>query len=129
MMLILTTGSRTIGGASLIILILFILSKVVELLQKLLRELAMTTEVVTTIGKDLLQTTFLLMAPMLIVAMVVGLVIGIFQAVSSIHEQTITFLPKVFGVLGVFLFCLPWMMRMMTSYTVNLLGNLTRYCQ
>ena len=89
----------------------------------------MTTEVVTTIGKDLLQTTFLLMAPMLIVAMVVGLVIGIFQAVSSIHEQTITFLPKIFAVLGVFLFCLPWMMRMMTSYTVNLLGNLTRYCQ
>jgi len=89
----------------------------------------MTTEVVTSIGKDLLQTTFLLMAPMLVVAMVVGLVIGIFQAVSSIHEQTITFLPKIFAVLGVFLFCLPWMMRMMTSYTVNLLGNLTRYCQ
>ena len=97
--------------------------------QKLLRGLAMTTEAVITIGKDLLQTTFFLMAPMLLVAMVVGLVIGIFQAVSSIHEQTITFLPKVFGVLGVFLFCLPWMLRMMTSYTVNLLGNLTRYCQ
>ncbi len=69
------------------------------------------------------------MAPMLVVAMVVGLVIGIFQTISSIHEQTITFLPKVLGVLGVFLFCLPWMLRMMTSYTVNLLGNLTRYCQ
>jgi len=90
---------------------------------------AMTTEVVTTIGKDLLQTTFILMAPLLIVAMVVGLVIGVFQAVSSIHEQTITFLPKVFAVIGVFLLCLPWMLRMMTSYTVNLLGNLTRYCQ
>lgn len=89
----------------------------------------MTTEVVTTIGKDLLQTTFVLMAPLLIVAMVVGLVIGVFQAVSSIHEQTITFLPKVFAVLGVFLLCLPWMLRMMSSYTVNLLGNLTRYCQ
>ncbi len=89
----------------------------------------MTTEVVTTIGKDLLQTTFILMAPLLIVAMVVGLVIGVFQAVSSIHEQTITFLPKVFAVIGVFLLCLPWMLRMMTSYTVNLLGNLTRYCQ
>jgi len=89
----------------------------------------MTTEVVITLGKDLLQTTFFLMAPMLVVAMVVGLVIGIFQTISSIHEQTITFLPKVLGVLGVFLFCLPWMLRMMTSYTVNLLGNLTRYCQ
>ena len=89
----------------------------------------MTTEVVTNLGKDLLQTTFFLMAPMLVVAMVVGLAVGIFQTISSIHEQTITFLPKVLGVLGVFLFCMPWMMRMMTSYTVNLLGNLTRYCQ
>ena len=94
-----------------------------------LREFAMTTEAVITIGKDLLQTTFLLMAPMLVVAMVIGLAIGIFQTISSIHEQTITFLPKVFGVLGVFLFCLPWMLRIMTAYTVNLLGNLTRYCQ
>ena len=68
----------------------------------------MTTEVVTNLGKDLLQTTFFLMAPMLVVAMVVGLVIGIFQTISSIHEQTIAFLPKVLAVLGVFLFCLPW---------------------
>ena len=102
---------------------------VVRQYQKKLREFAMTTEAVITIGKDLLQTTFFLMAPLLVVAMVIGLVIGIFQTISSIHEQTITFLPKVFGVLGVFLFCLPWMLRMMTSYTVNLLGNLTRYCQ
>ncbi len=89
----------------------------------------MTPEIVTNIGKDLLQITIVLMAPLLVVAMVVGLVIGIFQTVTSIHEQTITFLPKVFAVMGVFLFCLPWMLRMITSYTVNLLGNLTRYCQ
>lgn len=89
----------------------------------------MTTEIITNIGKDMLQITFILMAPMLIVATVVGLVVGVFQAVSSIHEQTITFLPKVFAVIAVFLFCLPWMLRMITSYTVNLLGNLTRYCQ
>jgi len=89
----------------------------------------MTPEMVGSIGKDLLQTTFILMAPMLIVATVVGVVVGIFQAVSSIHEQTITFLPKVVGVLGVFLFCLPWMLRMMSSYTINLFGDLTKYCQ
>ena len=89
----------------------------------------MTTEVIITIGKDLLQTTFILMAPMLIVATVVGLAIGIFQTVTSIHEQTIVFLPKVVAVLGVFLFCLPWMLRMISSYTVNLFGNLTKYCQ
>jgi flagellar biosynthetic protein FliQ len=89
----------------------------------------MTAELITNIGKDTLQITLILMAPMLIVATVVGLIVGIFQAVSSIHEQTITFFPKVFAVIGVFLFCLPWMLRMITSYTVNLLGNLTRYCQ
>lgn len=89
----------------------------------------MTTEIITNIGKDMLQVTLILMAPMLIVATVVGLIVGIFQAVSSIHEQTITFFPKVFAVIGIFLLCLPWMLRMITSYTVNLLGNLTRYCQ
>ncbi len=89
----------------------------------------MTTEVIITIGKDLLQTTFILMAPMLVVATVVGLAIGIFQTVTSIHEQTIVFLPKVVAVLGVFLFCLPWMMRVMSAYTVNLFGNLAKYCQ
>lgn len=89
----------------------------------------MTPEVVANIGKDLLQITVLLMAPLLIVAMVVGLIIGIFQTVTSVHEQTITFLPKIFAVMGVFLVCLPWMLRMMSSYTVNLLGNLNRFCQ
>ncbi|MEP9412106.1 MAG: flagellar biosynthetic protein FliQ [Candidatus Brocadia sp.] len=89
----------------------------------------MTTEIVTHIGKELLQITVVLMGPLLIVAMVVGLVVGIFQTISSIHEQTVTFLPKIFAVMGVFLLCLPWMLRMITSYTVNLLGNLTRYCQ
>lgn len=89
----------------------------------------MTPEVVANIGKDLLQITVLLMAPLLIVAMVVGLIIGIFQTVTSVHEQTITFLPKIFAVMGVFLVCLPWMLRMMNSYTVNLLGNLNRFCQ
>ena len=88
----------------------------------------MTPEMIESIGKDLLQTAFILMAPMLVVATVVGVVVGIFQAVSSIHEQTVTFLPKVVGVLGVFLFCLPWMLRTMTSYTINLLGDLTKYC-
>ncbi|MFN3531403.1 MAG: flagellar biosynthesis protein FliQ [Candidatus Brocadia sp.] len=89
----------------------------------------MTTEMVTHIGKELLQITVVLMGPLLVVAMVVGLVVGIFQTITSIHEQTITFLPKIFAVMGVFLLCLPWMLRMITSYTVNLLGNLTRYCQ
>lgn len=89
----------------------------------------MTTEVVIHMGKELLQVMVVLMGPLLVVAMVVGLVVGIFQTISSIHEQTITFLPKIFAVLGVFLLCLPWMLRTITSYTVNLLGNLTRYCQ
>lgn len=89
----------------------------------------MTTEMVTHIGKELLQITVVLMGPLLVVAMVVGLVVGIFQTITSIHEQTITFLPKIFAVMGVFLLCLPWMLRVITSYTINLLGNLTRYCQ
>ncbi len=89
----------------------------------------MTPEMVGSIGKDMLEMTFILMAPMLIAATVVGLVISVFQAVSSIHEQTIAFLPKVVAVLGVFLFCLPWMLRKMSAYTISLFGDLTKYGQ
>ncbi|MDR4509064.1 MAG: flagellar biosynthesis protein FliQ [Candidatus Brocadiaceae bacterium] len=89
----------------------------------------MTQEVIVTIGKEFLEMTFIMVAPLLGAAMIVGLSVGIFQAVSSIHEQTLTFLPKVFAVLGVFLFCLPWMLSKMTSYTITLIHDLTKYSQ
>jgi flagellar biosynthetic protein FliQ len=52
-----------------------------------------------------------LAAPFLLTAMTIGLAVSLFQAVTSIHEQTLTFVPKALGVVGVLLLLLPWMIR------------------
>ncbi|HLG30557.1 MAG TPA: flagellar biosynthesis protein FliQ [Candidatus Brocadiales bacterium] len=87
----------------------------------------MTTDTVMSITKDTLETTIMIMSPLLGVAMVVGLFIGIIQAVTNIHEQTIAFFPKVFAVIAVFLFCLPWMLQMLISFTQRLFLDFSKY--
>ncbi len=87
----------------------------------------MTTDTVMSITKDTLETTIMIMSPLLGVAMVVGLFIGIIQAVTNIHEQTIAFFPKVFAVVAVFLFCLPWMLQMLISFTQRLFLDFSKY--
>lgn len=52
-----------------------------------------------------------LTAPLLVAAMIIGLGVSLFQAVTSIHEQTLTFVPKALGVIGLLLLLLPWMLR------------------
>ncbi len=60
-------------------------------------------------------------SPILLIAMAVGLVISIFQATTSIQEQTLTFVPKIAAILLSLVFFGPWMMRMLQQYTVNLI--------
>lgn len=70
---------------------------------------------------DLIKTTMIqaatLAAPVLITAMVIGLVVSLFQAVTSIHEQTLSFVPKVVGIMGLLIFLLPWMTQNMMDFT------------
>ncbi len=79
---------------------------------------------VTEILQQMLFTTLLVMAPMLIASLVVGLGISILQAATQIHEQTLTFIPKMIGVVLAVLIALPWMLRLMVGYASELLGNL-----
>ena len=58
-----------------------------------------------------------LAAPILIVAMILGLLISLFQAVTSIHEQTLTFVPKALGVIAVLVLLLPWILRTIMQFT------------
>ena len=87
----------------------------------------MTIDMVMTVAKETMETTIMIMSPLLGVAMVVGLFIGIIQAVTNIHEQTIAFFPKVFAVVAVFLFCLPWMLQMLISFTQRLFLDFSKY--
>jgi len=84
-------------------------------------------DIVTFLGKETVTVTLIMIAPLIGTALVVGLAIGIFQAVTSIQEQTLTFLPKLLAVFGVFAFSLPWLLDKITSFATLLLGNLSKY--
>jgi flagellar biosynthetic protein FliQ len=62
--------------------------------------------------------------PLLIVALVVGILVSLVQAVTQVQEQSLTFVPKLLAVALVFLVTLPWMLRGMVSFTVQLLRSL-----
>ncbi|HWL27223.1 MAG TPA: flagellar biosynthesis protein FliQ, partial [Ureibacillus sp.] len=63
----------------------------------------------------------------LLIALVVGLIVSIFQATTSIQEQTLAFVPKIIAVLVAIIFFGPWMISQLTSYVYDILNNLDRY--
>ena len=65
-----------------------------------------------------------LAAPVLLTGMVIGLAVSLFQAVTSIHEQTLTFVPKALGVIGVLLLLLPWMLRSVIEFAAAVIGKM-----
>lgn len=85
----------------------------------------MTEEIVIRLGQDALKTTAMLAAPLLISTLVVGLIVSIFQALTQINEATLTFIPKMIVVAIVFVIAGPWMMDVMTTYTVTLFENIS----
>ncbi|MEJ2635699.1 MAG: flagellar biosynthesis protein FliQ [Calditrichia bacterium] len=68
---------------------------------------------------DAIYTTMIIAGPILVVTLVMGLLVGIFQAVTSINEMTLTFIPKILAVIFLLLLMLPWMIQVIMSYTVN----------
>ena len=72
------------------------------------------------IGRQALWITLVVSGPMLIAGLVMGFVIGIFQAVTQIHEMTLTFIPKILVMVLVFLALMPWMLIKLIDYTVGL---------
>lgn len=84
----------------------------------------MTEQFVTYLFREAFYTTLMVSAPMLILSLVVGLVISVFQAATSIQEFTLTFVPKIIAVAIVTVLTLPWMMETMVSFTVNLFNQI-----
>ena len=77
----------------------------------------MNPEFAIEVVKNLMFQAVALAAPVLITAMVVGLAISLFQAVTTIHEQTLTFVPKALAVVGILVLLLPWIMRSLIEFT------------
>lgn len=76
----------------------------------------MTPESVMTIGRQAIEVTLMVAAPMLLVALAVGLLVSIFQAATQINEATLSFIPKLVGVFVVLVLAGPWMLTVMTDY-------------
>lgn len=63
-------------------------------------------------------------APALVTAMVIGLAISLFQAVTTIHEQTLAFVPKALGVVAILVLLMPWIVRSLTEFTIAVIGQI-----
>lgn len=87
----------------------------------------MTIDTVTAITRDALYTIIISSAPMLLISLIIGLVISIFQTVTSIQEQTLTFVPKVIGIFAAIMILGHWVMNNMVNYTINLWSNFDSY--
>jgi len=87
----------------------------------------MTTELIMGIATETMKVTLLVSAPVLLVGLIVGLAISIFQAVTQVHEMTLTFVPKIIAVMIAMLIALPWMMYLIVTFTHNLFANIPMY--
>ena len=87
----------------------------------------MSQDLVLQIFRELLKSTLVLMAPMLIASVVVGMLVSIFQAATQIHEMTLVFVPKILVIAACLLVLFPWMMNYALSFTANILTNIPLY--
>ena len=84
----------------------------------------MTPEHVMNIGRQAVEMTLLLSGPLLLAALVVGLIVSIFQAATKINEQTLAFIPKLIATFLVLILAGPWMLQMMVDYMRRLFESI-----
>jgi flagellar biosynthetic protein FliQ len=87
----------------------------------------MSQELVLEIFRGSLKMGMLIMSPLLLAAMIVGLLVSIFQSATQIHEITLTFVPKILAVVLVLIFLFPWMLNQIVTYTITLFSNISTY--
>ena len=84
----------------------------------------MTPESVMTLGRQAMEVTLMVSAPMLLVALVVGLVVSIFQAATQINEMTLSFIPKLVGIFVAMVVAGPWMLSVMLDYMRQMFASI-----
>ena len=78
---------------------------------------------VIELASDALMTTLILCSPILVVGAVVGIVVGLLQSVMQLHDQTLTFVPKLIAILAVLTAMLPWLMQHLTQYAAEMFSG------
>ncbi len=89
----------------------------------------MTVEFAVHILRQALITVLTAGAPVLIVGLVVGLAVSILQAVSQVHEITLTFIPKIIAIFIALMVFAPWIVKVVLNFTTNILTNLAQYAK
>ena len=87
----------------------------------------METDTVITVINEALKVTLMISAPILVSALVVGVAVAIFQAVTQINEVTLTFIPKILAIAIAIVVTAPWMIQVMTGFTTSLFEQIPNY--
>jgi flagellar biosynthetic protein FliQ len=83
----------------------------------------MSEDFVISMGAEAIKTMLYLAGPLLLVAMVIGIVVSVLQAITQINEATLTFIPKMVGIILVLAIMAPWMLHVMQDYSAMVFGN------
>lgn len=86
-----------------------------------------TQEAVLDIAREVIYTTIITSAPLLLISLIVGLIVSIFQTVTSIQEQTLTFVPKIIAIFLVMMLCGSWMLDTMSGFMTDLWSKFSYY--
>jgi flagellar biosynthetic protein FliQ len=89
----------------------------------------MNPALATDLLKTLMTTAVTLAAPILVMAMVIGLAVSLFQSVTSIQEQTLTFVPKALAIVALLILLMPWMLRTLVEFATGMIGKMPQMVQ
>jgi flagellar biosynthetic protein FliQ len=89
----------------------------------------MTENQIIYMAKEAIGTAILVGGPLLAASLLVGLLVSVFQAMTQIQEQTLSFIPKILSIALILLLLGPWMLNIMTAYTTNLLTELVNFAR
>lgn len=84
----------------------------------------MSPEFVISTARQAIEMTILIASPLLGSALVIGLLVSIFQAATQINEATLSFIPKLLGILIVLIVLGPWMLTLLSEYIIQILNNI-----
>ena len=87
----------------------------------------MSSDIALQLVSQMLWTGLLMMAPMLILVMVVGILVSIFQVVTQIQEMSLSFIPKIITVVLVLQVFGPWMLRLLVNYSAQIITSIPNY--
>ena len=85
----------------------------------------MNPDMISEMGRHALYLTVLVSMPAMLTGMIIGLVISVIQSITSVQEQTLSFVPKILGTLALTIIALPWMLAMIMNYTEDLYLTIT----